>query len=182
MLAGRADRESPSRVAPLRARREIGLLVSMGGTERTLRAAFCWLGALLGAMGTFGGAAVGSGAAWILDRTRLIRMPGDVYFLDYLPFRVPASDLLLVVGATYPDEMRQVRALCPELTFLVPGIGAQGGRVEDVAPAFAPGRAGGLVTASRSIVNAYDTAGGDPGDAALAEAERLRAAAWALRP
>lgn len=81
-------------------RREIGLLVSMGSTERTLRAAFCWLGAILGAMGTFGGAAVGSGAAWILDRTRLIRMPGDVYFLDYLPFRVPASDLLLVVGAT----------------------------------------------------------------------------------
>ena len=62
-----------------------------------------------------------------------------------------------------------------------PGVGAQGGRVEDLAPAFAPGRAGGLVTASRSIVGAHERRrGGDPARAARAEAERLRAAAWAL--
>ena len=40
----------------------------------------------------------------------------------------------------------------PRAVFLLPGIGAQGGRVEDLAPAFAPGRAAGLVTSSRSIV------------------------------
>jgi orotidine-5'-phosphate decarboxylase len=68
----------------------------------------------------------------------------------------------------------------PRTPFLLPGIGAQGGRVEDVAPAFAPGRAGGLVTASRSIVAAHEAAGGAPPDAARAEAERLRAAAWSL--
>jgi orotidine-5'-phosphate decarboxylase len=64
--------------------------------------------------------------------------------------------------------------------FLLPGIGPQGGRVEDLAPAFAPGRAGGLVTASRAIAYAYETSGGDPADAALSEAERLRAIAWSL--
>jgi orotidine-5'-phosphate decarboxylase len=57
-------------------------------------------------------------------------------------------------------------------------VGAQGGRVEDLAPAFAPGRAAGLVTASRSLVFAGD--GATPADATRAEAERLRAAAWAL--
>ena len=68
----------------------------------------------------------------------------------------------------------------PRAPFLLPGVGAQGGRVEDLAPAFAPGRAAGLVTASRSIVTAHEQAGGDPGAAARAEAERLRAAAWDL--
>jgi orotidine-5'-phosphate decarboxylase len=65
-------------------------------------------------------------------------------------------------------------------TFLLPGVGAQGGRVEDLAPAFDPGRAGGLVSASRSIAEAHRGAGGDPAAAAKAEAERLREAAWAL--
>ena len=70
--------------------------------------------------------------------------------------------------------------LLPRAVFLLPGVGAQGGRVEDLAPAFAPGRAGGLVTASRSLVFASDARGGEPAAAARVEAERLRAAAWAL--
>ena len=81
-------------------RREIGLLVAMGGSAATLRAAFCWLGAMLGGIGTLGGAAVGSVAALILDRARIIKMPGDVYFLDYLPFEVPVRDLVAIVSVT----------------------------------------------------------------------------------
>ena len=68
----------------------------------------------------------------------------------------------------------------PRAPFLLPGVGAQGGRVEDLAPAFAPGRAGGIVTASRSVARAHEAEGGDPGQAARAEAERLRAAAWQI--
>jgi orotidine-5'-phosphate decarboxylase len=52
--------------------------------------------------------------------------------------------------------------------------------VEDLAPAFAAGRAGGLVTASRSIVRAHEQHGGEPAQAARREAERLRALAWSL--
>jgi orotidine-5'-phosphate decarboxylase len=52
--------------------------------------------------------------------------------------------------------------------------------VATLAPAFAPGRAAGLVTASRSIAQAHEPAGGEPAEAARAEAERLRAVAWAL--
>ena len=92
----------------------------------------------------------------------------------------PLSDVGAVVGATAPEHVGRLRELMPRAPFLLPGVGAQGGRVEDLAPAFAPGRAAGLVTASRSIVAAYEQAGGDPGSAARAEAERLRAAAWAL--
>jgi orotidine-5'-phosphate decarboxylase len=89
-------------------------------------------------------------------------------------------DVGAVVGATAPEHLARARELMPRTPFLLPGIGAQGGRVEDLAPAFAAGRAGGLVTASRAIVRAYEQDGGDPGDAARREAERLRALAWSL--
>ncbi len=90
------------------------------------------------------------------------------------------SDVGAVVGATEPGHLARARELMPAATFLLPGIGAQGGRVEDLAPAFEPGRAGGLVSASRSVANAHRALGGTPAEAARAEAERLREAAWAL--
>jgi orotidine-5'-phosphate decarboxylase len=90
------------------------------------------------------------------------------------------SDVGAVLGATVPGHLVRARELMPHGTFLLPGVGAQGGRVEDLAPAFAPGRAGGLITASRSIAGAYLATGEDPAQAARAEAERLRAAAWKL--
>jgi len=90
------------------------------------------------------------------------------------------SDVGAVFGATAPEHLHRARELMPRAPFLLPGIGAQGGRVEDLAPAFAPGRAGGLVSASRSIARAHEAQGGTPAEAARREAERLRAAAWAL--
>jgi orotidine-5'-phosphate decarboxylase len=69
------------------------------------------------------------------------------------------GNCLLVVGATYPDEMRQVRALCPDMTFLVPGIGAQGGSIEQVLKAgLNKERKGLIISASRSVIFASDPA------------------------
>jgi orotidine-5'-phosphate decarboxylase len=90
------------------------------------------------------------------------------------------SDIGAVVGATRPEHVARMRELMPRAPFLLPGIGAQGGRVEDLAPAFAAGKAGGLVSASRSIARAHEGRDGAPAAAARAEAERLREAAWAL--
>ena len=83
-----------------------------------------------------------------------------------------------VTGATRPEHLGRLRELMPHAVFLLPGVGAQGGRVEDLGPAFAPHPAAGLVTASRSIVNAHAERGGDPAAAAAEAAEELRAAAW----
>jgi orotidine-5'-phosphate decarboxylase len=97
--------------------------------------------------------------------------------------RGPASglaDVGAVVGATRPEHIARMRELMPRAPFLLPGIGAQGGRVEDLAPAWAAGRAGGLVSASRSIAHAHESAAGSPAAAARAEAERLRDSAWSL--
>uniref|UniRef100_A0A6J5ZU73 Orotidine 5'-phosphate decarboxylase n=1 Tax=freshwater metagenome TaxID=449393 RepID=A0A6J5ZU73_9ZZZZ len=90
------------------------------------------------------------------------------------------SDVGAVVGATAPEHVARMRELMPRAVFLLPGVGAQGGKVEDLAPAFAPGRAAGLVSASRSIVFAFEEFGGDPADAARSQAESLRETAWAL--
>jgi orotidine-5'-phosphate decarboxylase len=90
------------------------------------------------------------------------------------------GDVGAVVGATEPHHLQRARELMPSAPFLLPGVGAQGGRVESLAAAFGAGRASALVTASRSIADAHVRAGGEPAEAARAEAERLRAAAWAL--
>jgi orotidine-5'-phosphate decarboxylase len=90
------------------------------------------------------------------------------------------ADVGAVVGATAPERLEELRAAMPQAVFLLPGVGAQGGRVEDLAAAFAPGPAGGLVTASRGIVNAHERDGGDPAAAAAGEAARLRELAWGL--
>jgi orotidine-5'-phosphate decarboxylase len=83
-----------------------------------------------------------------------------------------------VTGATRPEHLARLRELMPRAVFLLPGVGAQGGRVDDLGAAFEPHPAGGLITASRSIVNAHAERGGDPASAAAAAAEELRADAW----
>lgn len=95
----------------------------------------------------------------------------------------PGGTVGLVVGATAPAELAEIRAVAPGLAFLVPGVGAQGGEIEPVlrdGPAVADpagGRAGGglLVNVSRGIAAAAIDAS-DP-------AERMATAAreWAAR-
>jgi orotidine-5'-phosphate decarboxylase len=90
------------------------------------------------------------------------------------------SDIGAVVGATAPDRMRALRERMPHAPFLLPGIGAQGGQVEQLAAVFAAGPAAGLVSASRGIVTAHEKTGGEPAPAAAHEASRLRELAWRL--
>jgi orotidine-5'-phosphate decarboxylase len=92
----------------------------------------------------------------------------------------PLTDVGAVTGATAPEHLARMRELMPRTPFLLPGIGAQGGDVGALAPAFAPGRAAGLVSASRSIAGAGEARAGDPAQAARTEAERLRETAWNL--
>ena len=65
------------------------------------------------------------------------------------------QNLGLVVGATWPDELAQVRARCPDMPILLPGIGAQGGDLEaSVAVGVDANGRGLLVSASRSVIYA----------------------------
>ncbi len=83
-----------------------------------------------------------------------------------------------VIGATRPERLERLRELMPRAIFLLPGVGAQGGDPAALGAAFAPHPAAGLVTASRSIVDAHLQRGGDPATAAADAAQELRALTW----
>jgi orotidine-5'-phosphate decarboxylase len=90
------------------------------------------------------------------------------------------SSVGAVVGATFPREVADVRRLLPRAVLLLPGVGVQGGRPADLEPAFSVGPAGALVSASRSVIYAFDQSGGDWRAAARTEAGRLAAETWAV--
>jgi orotidine-5'-phosphate decarboxylase len=90
------------------------------------------------------------------------------------------SALGAVVGATFPREVAEVRRLLPQAVLLLPGVGAQGATPADVARAFTSGPASALVAASRSIIYAYRSRGGDWRAAAGAEAAQLSRQVWAV--
>lgn len=65
------------------------------------------------------------------------------------------SSVAAVVGATYPEQLKQIRKTAPHTYFLIPGYGAQGGKAEDIALGFDSNGLGGIVNASRSLMCAY---------------------------
>ena len=75
--------------------------------------------------------------------------PGAVGKLGY-------SLLGAVVGATKPVDAARLRELLPQQIFLVPGFGAQGGSAKDVVPCFKADGTGAIITASRSVLFAYE--------------------------
>ena len=90
------------------------------------------------------------------------------------------SSVGAVVGATHPRAVAEARRLMPQAVLLLPGVGAQGARPAELARAFRSGPASALVTASRSVIYAYRSLGGDWRSAAGYEAGRLQREVWAV--
>src|SRR5919204_674013 len=90
------------------------------------------------------------------------------------------SSVGVVVGATHPRAIGEARRALPQSILLLPGVGAQGATAADVARAFASGPASALLNASRSVIYAYRTAGGDWRSTAGAEAARVRRDVWTV--
>ena len=84
-----------------------------------------------------------------------------------------AGNLGLVLGATYPEQLRSVRQACPGMPFLIPGVGAQGGDLEAVVRngVDSNGRRA-IINSSRSII--YASTSRDFPEAARREATRLK--------
>jgi orotidine-5'-phosphate decarboxylase len=76
------------------------------------------------------------------------------------------SNLAAVVGATHPDELKNLRWSLTNVFFLVPGYGAQGGGAADVVGAFDREGLGAIVNSSRGIIYAYESSDKPFGEAA----------------
>ncbi len=91
------------------------------------------------------------------------------------------SALGAVVGATKPAEIAALRAIMPRQILLVPGFGAQGGGADDIGPCFDEAGRGAVITASRSVIYAFEPDSPSwteaVGDAAARFADQVRKAA-----
>jgi len=82
------------------------------------------------------------------------------------------DQLMFVVGATQADKMERIREMAPDHFFLVPGVGAQGGSLEEVSKYGMTDFCGLLVNSSRGII--YSSDGEDFGEAAGKAAQQLQ--------
>ena len=95
----------------LEKRPAVGVLRTLGATERTILTLFLEVGLLIGLTGTILGNLIGLGFSWAANRYHFIPLPADIYFVAYLPFKVETSDvvavnaiaiLLSIVATWYP--------------------------------------------------------------------------------
>lgn len=95
-------------------RPQVGVLRTLGATERTILLVFLQVGLLTGLAGTLLGNVLGLGTAWAADHFRLISLEQQAYFVSYLPFKIEPSDvigvnavaiLLSVVATWYPARI-----------------------------------------------------------------------------
>ena len=78
--------------------RDIAILVSMGASRASIMRVFMLQGTLIGFVGTATGGILGVGACFVLDRFRLVRVPETVYQIAWVPFRLQAPEVLLVLA------------------------------------------------------------------------------------
>ena len=77
--------------------RDIAILNTMGASAASIRRIFMFQGLVIGVIGTIGGAVFGCVTIYIADRYKLVQVPGDVYQITYVPFRLEPLDFTIVV-------------------------------------------------------------------------------------
>ena len=80
--------------------REIGILKSMGMTDRMILRIFMIQGLSIGVIGTTVGTILGLVIGWALDTFEIIKIPADVYFVEKLPVSIHATDVVMIVGVS----------------------------------------------------------------------------------
>lgn len=80
--------------------KEIGILRTMGMTQRGILSVFVIQGVWIGVIGTTAGTILGVTVSWALDRYEFIKIPGDVYFVDHLPATLEPLSIVLIVIAS----------------------------------------------------------------------------------
>jgi lipoprotein-releasing system permease protein len=95
-------------------RPQVGVLRTLGATERTILSIFLQAGLFIGISGTIIGNIFGLGIPWLANRYHWVSLPPGLYFVDYLPFHLDAADIvgvnliavfLSVVATWYPARI-----------------------------------------------------------------------------
>ncbi|HEX8616461.1 MAG TPA: FtsX-like permease family protein [Thermoanaerobaculia bacterium] len=98
----------------LEKRPSVGVLRTLGSTEKNIRSLFMQLGLFIGLTGTLLGNVLGIGVSWVANRWHLIPLPADIYFTSYLPFVLDVEDvvgvnvvavILSIVATWYPARV-----------------------------------------------------------------------------
>jgi lipoprotein-releasing system permease protein len=76
---------------------DIAILKTMGASARSVMYVFMLQGLIIGMSGTLVGAGLGALASWLLNRYQVIKVPGDVYQVSYLPFTLLPGDVAIVI-------------------------------------------------------------------------------------
>jgi lipoprotein-releasing system permease protein len=92
----------------------VGVLRTLGASERNILSIFLQVGLLIGLTGTLLGNVFGIGLSWAANHYHLVPLPRDIYFVNYLPFRLDAADVigvnviavaLSVIATWYPARI-----------------------------------------------------------------------------
>ena len=98
----------------LEKRPSVGVLRTLGATEKNILSLFMQLGLFIGLTGTLLGNAIGLGFSWAANRYHLVPLPQEMYFISYLPFTLDVSDIvgvnvvaviLSVIATWYPARV-----------------------------------------------------------------------------
>jgi lipoprotein-releasing system permease protein len=79
-------------------RPQVGVLRTLGASERSILLIFLGVGLLIGLSGTVAGNVLGLGVAWAANQFHLVPLPRDIYFISYLPFSIDRADVIGVNG------------------------------------------------------------------------------------
>ncbi len=75
-------------------RPQVGVLRTLGASERSILRIFLGVGLLIGVFGTIGGNIIGLGVAWAANRYELVPLPGEVYYVSHIPFMIDPADVI----------------------------------------------------------------------------------------
>jgi lipoprotein-releasing system permease protein len=80
--------------------KDIGILKAMGASNTSISLIFLTGGVIIGLVGTAIGFVIGTSLSWIADYFHLIRLQGEVYYINYLPFRIRITDIAAICSAS----------------------------------------------------------------------------------
>ncbi len=80
--------------------RDIGILMAIGASAKSIQKVFFYQGAMIGVIGTAAGVGLGLLCCWLANTFELIKVPVDIYQISFVPFHIRIVDLAMIIGVS----------------------------------------------------------------------------------